>query len=153
MTRERDEQEPGTHTRLDLEALKAAGDVEIIRPGTPEAAAELHAMRVQLHRHDRALVARDGPEAMTSVRLLRQAAIAAEARPGTIGHALARYREDRGWTRADLADWLGVTTTTLAAMALEPVPRPEALSADENPCEQLGERFDADAGRLAEALG
>ena len=41
---------------------------------------------------------------------------------GAIGHALARFREARGWSRDELAGWLGVTADGLAAIALEPLP-------------------------------
>ena len=50
----------------------------------------------------------------------------AVSHPETIGHALACYREARGWFREQLADWLGVSPTGLAALAIQPRPNPAA---------------------------
>ena len=65
----------------DLEALEAAGVIEIHRPGTPEADAFDRAMVVDLDEADAELAGREGPDALTSDRLLRQTALAAEQNP------------------------------------------------------------------------
>ena len=82
---------------------------------------------------------------MTSDRQIRQAALDAESRSGTIGHALARYREARGWSRDELAAWLGVTVDGLAAISVELVPPPVLTYL-------LADRYSIDQGRLHEAL-
>ena len=89
---------------------------------------------------------------MTSDRLLRQAALEAESDPATIGHALARYRAARGWSRARLAEWLGVTPTGLAALAIQPRPDPAAPTFADLVA-GLADRYGVDPWRLADALG
>jgi len=152
MIRERDEQEPGTHTPLDFEAMAAAGDIDIIRPSTPEAVAFAVELAGQLDGSNAELIARDGPDAMTSVRLLRQAGLLAEGDPGTVAGALASYRERLGFDHAGLAAWLGVNATQLAALGLCARPDP-ASPAFIDIVGELTRRYGADAGRLAEALG
>ena len=95
---------------------------------------------------------------MTSDRELHRAALDAEARSTTIGHALARSREARGWSRDELADWLGVTPPGLAAIALEPMPTHEITrrSGVLYPAATvfvLADRYGAYNDRLLEAIG
>ena len=142
----------GTYSLVDLQAMEAAGDVELAMPGTPEAAAARREMTGQLADYDADLVAREGPDTMTSRRQLRQAALDAESRPGTIGHALARSREARGWSRDELAAWLGTSLDGLAGLALEPRSRPGYPMTTGIPLERLADRHGADRGRLREAL-
>ena len=61
---------------------------------------------------------------MISDQQLRQTTPTAEQDPTTIGHALARYRDARGWSRDELAAWLGVDPNRLAALAIQPRPDP-----------------------------
>jgi hypothetical protein len=99
-------------------------------------------MAEQSAAHDAEMLERDGPDALTGERMMRQAAIGAELDPEFVGHAFAAWCKRRGWERSDLADYLGVTVNQLAAMALVPI------------CQgHLAERYGADPGRLAEVLG
>lgn len=132
------EQPDGT---FDLAAELAAGRIEIAQPGTPEHAAFEREMVEELAYADAELLALDGPDALTSDRLLRQSALVAERNPDLLGHAFAAWCRRRGWERRDLADWLGVTADQLAAMALVPA------------CQgHLAERYGASAERLAAVL-
>ena len=97
-------------------------------------------------------VEREGPDAMTSDRQLRRAALAAEQAPGTIAHALVTARRQLVTDHAGLASWLGLDADRLAALALEPRPDP-AAPAFADQVRGLAERFGADQGRLADALG
>jgi hypothetical protein len=126
---------------FDLAAELAAGNIEIVQPGTPEADAFDLEMAEQLPEYDARMLAEEGPDALTSARHLRQAALIAERNPDLLGHALAAWCRARGWERADLADFLGVTVDQLAAMALVPT------------CQaHLAERYGADASKLATVL-
>jgi hypothetical protein len=151
-TSDRDERDAGTYTRLDFEAMAVAGDIEIIQPGTPEAAAFDREMVAQLDAYNAKLLEREGPDAMTSDRQLRQAALAAEQVPDYVAYAFAAYRERLGLDRDGLARWLDVGPDQLAALAI--TARPDPLSPtfiDE--VEDLARRYGADRGRLAETLG
>lgn len=128
---------------FDLAAEVAAGHIEIIQPGTEAAAAFEREMLADLDAMDAELRQRDGPEAMTSDRLLRQAAISAERAPEFVGYAFASWCRARGWDRADLASWLGVTADQLAALAIEQ--RRSSTAA-------LADRYGADRTRLATVL-
>ena len=44
--------DPGAYTRAELEALEAAGDIQIVPPGTPEAAAFDREMAAQAGEDD-----------------------------------------------------------------------------------------------------
>ena len=66
-----------------------------------------------------------------------------KSRPGTIGHALPRYREAGDWTRDELAEWLGVSLDGLAAIMVEPI----------NDAEQSTRRYGIRPRRLRDALG
>ena len=152
ITPEGDDDEEGGYTFADLQAMEAAGDIEIIQPGTPEAEAFDREMADRLAEHDRELLEREGPDALTSGRLLRQTALVAEQDAFYIAHALASYRERLGFDQAGLAQWLGVGPNQLAALAIKPRPDPSTPAfADE--VQTLAERYGADPGRLAEALG
>ena len=147
-----DEHERVTYSALDLEAMAAAGDVELAMPGTPEADRADRAAREQLAAYNADLVAREGPDALLSDRQLRQAALAAEQDPRLVAHAFASYRERLGLDPAGLAAWLHVGTGQLAALALEPRPDTSGVAfVDE--VRELAARYGADLGRLAEALG
>jgi hypothetical protein len=137
---------------VDLVALEAAGIVEIHAPGSPEEAAFHQDMLAQLADVDADLLARDGPDAMTSDRMLRQAALRAEHDPSFVGHALAAWCRSRGWERSDLADWLGISTTALAALALEHIADPGYPFDAGVPQRNLSERYGIDARRLTQVL-
>ena len=147
-----DEPAEGTYSLLDLQAMDAAGDVELAMPGTPEHAAGVRALREQLAAYDADLVARDGPDALTSDRQLRQAALAAEHDPTTIAHVLLAARRQLGYDHVQLARWLGITPDRLAALAILPRPDPAAPTFAER-IGELADRYGADPGRLADALG
>ncbi len=139
-----DEPPEGTYTMLDLEAMEAAGDIELAMPGTPEAEAAREAMVDELDAYDAELVAREGPDAMTSDRQLRQAALAAEQDPRTIAHAVPTARRQLGYDRAGLASWLGIDADQLAALALEPRPDPSAPTFEDQ-VRRLAARFGAES--------
>ncbi len=146
-----DDEDEGGFTLAELQAMEAAGDIEIIQPGTPEAEAWDRAMAEQLAEHDRELVEREGPDALTSDRLLRQAALAAEQDPTTIGCALLIARRQLGYDHAELARWLGVGPNQLAALVITPRPDPSAPTFADA-VQALAKRYGADPGRLVEAL-
>lgn len=145
----RDEAAEDTYSRLNVEAMEAVGDIEIVRAHTPEAAAFDREMAAQLAEYDRDLVAREGPDALTSDRQLRQAA---EQDAGLVASALASYRERLGLDRAGLAWWLGIGPDRLAALALSTRPDPTSATFAER-IGQLADHYGADPGRLAEVLG
>ena len=100
---------------------------------------------------------------MTNNRDVCRAALEAEQDPATIGHALARCRESRDWSREQLAEWLGLTPTGLAAIAVEKLPREAIVTRDgvrnayapaiaRRWIGALARPYGADARRLAEAL-
>lgn len=132
----------GSFSAAELARLEAEGAIEIHQPGTLGYATAHEALAEQLRDVDAELRAREGPDAVTSDRLLRTEAIAAEQDPALVGHAFAAWCASRGWERSDLASWLGVTVDQLAAMALEP-----------RRAGRLAERFGADARRLGAVLG
>src|SRR5436190_587005 len=109
----------GSFSLDELAHLEAAGVIEIQQPGTPEAAAFDQAIADELASYDAELLKREGPDALTSGRYLRQTALGAERDPERVGYALAAFCRARGWERSDLADWLGITIDQLAALALE----------------------------------
>jgi hypothetical protein len=92
------------------------------------------------------LLAREGPDALTSDRHFRQAALAAELDPELVASAFAGWCRERGWERSDLAGYLGVTVDQFAALALTS----RAMAATET--RPLAERFGADTARLDEVL-
>jgi hypothetical protein len=65
-----------------------------------------------------------GTDAWTMKHELHAQADLAESEVGTVGSALARFCESRGWTRAALAEWLYVDQNNLAALYCEPRPVP-----------------------------
>ena len=148
---ERDEHEDVTYTMLDLEAMEAAGDIELAMPGTPEAEAAREAMVDELDAYDTELLAREGPDALTSDRQLRQAALAAEQDPATIAHALVTARRQLVTDHTGLASWLGIDADRLAALVLERRPDPAAPDFVDQ-VRQLAERYGANPGRLGDAL-
>src|SRR4051812_15454662 len=94
-----DEREPSGFTMAELQDLADAGVIEIVQPGTPEAAAFDREMAEQLANADEDLRQREGPDALTSDRLLRQAAIAAEQEPERVGYAFATWCSSHDWER------------------------------------------------------
>jgi hypothetical protein len=124
-----------------LARLQDEGIIEIAQPGTPEHAAFDREMAAELEVADAEILALEGPDALTSGRLLRQEALKAELDPERYGHAFAGFCARRGWERSDLASYLGVTLDQLAAMAL-------LARADT----RRFERYGADPARLADVL-
>jgi hypothetical protein len=82
---------------------------------------------------------------------LRHLALRAEADPLACDRLLTRplglVRAVRGWTHAELSDWLGCPGPGYWRLLLCGVPR------DRAECELVTGRFGGAAGRLAEALG
>lgn len=153
MPGERDE---GGHTLDDLARLQAEGVLEVHQPGTPEHAAARRAIRDELAYADAEALALEGPDALTSTRLLRQAAIGAELDPERYGSVFATFCARHGWERADLASYLGVTADKLAAMALELLPRQEwqggVVATIGTPLGILARRYAVDVDRLVSVL-
>ena len=146
------DEDAGTYSLAELEAMAAAGEIELIDAGIPETSAFDREMVAELDAYNADLVAREGPDALTSDRQLRQAALAAEGDPGTIAHALVTARRQLVTDHAGLASWLRINADRLAALALEPRPDPSAPAfADQ--VRRLAERFEADPDRLVDALG
>ncbi len=141
----------GTHSLGELRALEEAGAIEIARPGTPEADPFDPAMADDVPAYNAKLLAHHGPDALTSNRQLRQAAVAAERDPDRVAAALTSYRERLGLEHIGLTVWLGVLSGTLAALALERRLDPSAaFFVDE--VRRLAKSFGTNAGRVAEAL-
>ena len=69
-----------------------------------------------------------------------------------ITHARADCRERIGADRDGLAGWLGVSSGRLAALAIQQRPDPKAPTFADD-VRELADRYDADVGRLADALG
>lgn len=132
----------GSFSAAELERLEAAGIIEVHRPGTSGWHEHARQMADEIAVDDAERLALDGPDTLTSARLLRQTALVAELDPEKLGHAFAAWCASRGWERSDLASWLGVTTDQLAAMAL--IARLDG---------HLATRYGADADRLAAVLG
>src|SRR3954469_3347783 len=113
------DQPDGSFSQAELERLEAEGVIEMIQPGTPEAAAFDQQLMDELEAADAELLALEGPDAFTSARMLRQTALTAESNPERIAYVFAVWCRRQGWERSDLADWLSVTLDQLAAMAIE----------------------------------
>ena len=146
----------GSFSQAELDRLVAEGILEVAEPGTPEHVAARRAMREEIEVADAEALGIHGPDALTSDRLLRQAALVAELDPDRVGYVFAAWCRSHGWERSDLASWLGVTVDRLAAMALEPLLR--AWSHDvpngqwPTSTADLAERYGADVERLAQVL-
>ncbi len=121
------------------------------RVAAPAAALD-RTMIDQLDTDHAGLIAQDGPDAVTSDRLLRHVATLAERDPGTVAATLASYRKQLGLDHVGLAGWLGMNPTQLTTLGL--CARPDQASpAFADLVEELARRYGADTGRLAEALG
>jgi hypothetical protein len=92
---------------------------------------------------------------------LFEQARAAESDAGRMGSALTHFRPDPGWTRADLAGWLGIGEAALAALCCEPRPVPAVTAGPEGARGVftaeggifiLADRYGADGGRLLRAF-
>ena len=140
-----DEPDEGAYTPEELRAM----GLEVVPPDEHEAFDR--EMAAALAAHDDELRAREGPDAVTSNRLLRMAALTAESDPAFVGSVFAAFRERRGLAPADLAAWLGVDADQLAALAVGPRPdRTSATFADE--VRTLAAQYGAEVGRLYEVL-
>jgi hypothetical protein len=138
-----DDREAGAFSLADLEALQAAGVIEIHDSESPDADAFDVAMVIDLDVTDGGHAGGEGLDALTSARLLQQTALAAESHAALVGSVLAAHRGRERWTREQLADWLGLSFDGLALLALEP------RDAD---VDVLAERYGLNRGRLAQAL-
>ena len=141
----RDDPDEGAYTADELRAMGA----EFVPPDDHEAFDR--EMAAALDAHDDELRAREGPDAVTSDRLLRMAALTAESDPAFVGSALAAFRERRGMEPAALAAWLGVDTDQLAALAVSPRPDPTS-AAFAGEVRTLAKQYGAEARRLYEVL-
>jgi hypothetical protein len=143
----------GSFSEAELKRLEAEGIIEIHQAGTPKWRAHTQAIADELEAHDAELLAHEGPDALTSERLLRQTALAVERDPDFVGYAFAAWCAARGWERSDLADYLGVTVSQLAAMAI--IARADyrfSMDANGSEAKSLARQFGADASRLAQVL-
>jgi hypothetical protein len=80
----------GSFSEAELSRLEDEGAIEVHRPGTPRWHAASRAMREQLVAHDAEMLEKEGPDTLTSDRLLRQTAIAAERDPELVGRPSPR---------------------------------------------------------------
>lgn len=140
----------GSFSEAELARLEAERTIEIHRPGAPGYDEAGRAMAEQMRQHNAEMLAAE-PDALTSDRMLRQAALTAELDPERVGYTFAAWCRGYGWARSDLADWLGVTTSQLAALALERRPLPGNLLHAGEPL-ALARRFCADSDRLRAVL-
>jgi hypothetical protein len=116
---------------------------------------------------DAELLARDGPDALTSDRALRlvefrttQAAVRlravddAEQDDDLTGCVLVSFRMQHGWSRDQLADWLGISPDDYARLAIErrPLAVTSTLVYDRATITALAERVGAHPERLYEAF-
>jgi hypothetical protein len=132
----------GSFSAAELMRLQAEGNLDVHEPGTPGHEAGRREMADELAYADAELLALEGPDALTSARLLRQTALSLASSPEHLAHAFGEWCAFRGWEWPDLADFLGVTVDQLAAMALVPT------------CQaHLAERYGADPSKLATVLG
>jgi hypothetical protein len=134
----------------------------------PSADAFDAAMAEDLARWDAELLACEGPDALTADRALRllqfQAAQAierqatvlhAEQDESRVGYVLAAFRARRGWSREQLADWLGIRPDDLIHLVVEI--RPAAVSSitmlyDPEPINELADRHGVHRERLYEVF-
>jgi hypothetical protein len=159
-----------TRTPADPAVTAGAGVFSFADPGSAEAEAFDSAMADELDALDAEILARDGPDALTSDRafrlsqyratqaLERQAALhQAERDSGRIGYVLAAFRAQRGWSAESLADWLGIAPDEYARLVAEQRPAyinydGVGVSLDAAPLRALAERFGAHPERLVEAF-
>ena len=95
------------------------------------------------------------PDDESIVNSDREALTAAEQDPEKIGHALADYRKRRGWTHEDLAAFLGLALSQLAALSDERRPHfrsKEGLWSPGSGIYALAEAHGADNHRFFEAI-
>jgi hypothetical protein len=157
------------HTRApdDLEAAEAAGALSFAAPGSTEADDFDMATADDLDAFDKELLKREGPDALTSDRAYRMAQFKrhqaverdaavnrAERDPDRVGFVLMAFRRQRGWSREQLADWLGIATEDYGRLASErrPLCVRDNLTHDPVPITPLAERFGAHPERLIEAF-
>jgi hypothetical protein len=92
-------------------------------------------MSAELAAYDAELIAREGPDALTSDRALRlslfkrqqaaerEAALwGAEGDADRVGYVLAAFRQQSGWSRWQLAAWLGLSVFHFKQLSREPHP-------------------------------
>src|SRR3954447_55485 len=108
------DQPDGSFSAAELERLQAEGVIEMIEPGTTEAAAFDQQLADELEAADAELLASEGPDAFTSTRMLRQTALTTERDPERIAYAFAAWCRTRGLERSDLAEYLDITVDQLA---------------------------------------
>lgn len=85
----------------------------------------------------------------------REVLTAAEQDSERIGHALAGYRKQQGWTHDDLAEFLGLTLRQLAALSVERrslVRSKQGVWSPGSETYALAEAHGADGHRLFEAV-
>lgn len=102
-----------------------------------------------------ALTALAMPDDESVVNADRGTLVAAEQDPEKIGHALADYRKRQGWTHEELARFLGLTRSQLAALSAEYRPRFRSKQGTWSPGSgiyALAEAHGADSHRLFEAI-
>ena len=107
----------GRPSAADLGQPVYQGIVEAHPAGSPRDA-YIREIEAEIDAMDAEALERDGPDALTSGRLLRQTALIAELDPARMGNAFAAWCRAYDWERPELASWLGVTIDQLAAMAL-----------------------------------
>jgi hypothetical protein len=148
-------------------AARSSGALGFAAPGSAEADAFDLAMADDLAAFDAELLAREGPDALTSDRALRlahfreqqaterrQSVEAAECDHALAGYVLGAFRRQRGWSREQLADWLGISPDDYARLAT--LRRPLAvrgdLTYDREAVTVLADTVGAHSERLYEAF-
>ena len=102
-----------------------------------------------------ALIALAMPDDESVANADQEALAAAEQDPEKIGYALAGYRKRHGWTHEDLADFLGLTRSQLAALSAVRRPRFQSKHGVWSPGSgiyALAEAHGADSHRFFEAI-
>jgi hypothetical protein len=159
----------GAMTPADLDQGEEAGVFSVIRPGESATADDFDAETItELEAYDAELLALEGPDAWTSDRarrllefkvaqvVEREAALRhAEQDSDRVGYVLATFRTQRGWSREQLADWLGIEPDELVRLAAKV--RPAAVSSitmlfDPEPIDELADRHGTHRERLYEAF-
>ena len=121
-------------------------------------------MSAQLAAYDAELIAREGPDALTSDRALRlsqfkrqqaaerEAALwGAEGDAGHVGYVLAAFRQQSGWSRWQFAAWLGLSVFHFKRLSQEK--RPAGDPEEVRPIlTLLAKRYSADAERLIQVF-
>ena len=126
------------------------------------------ALAEDLDAFDANLIEKEGPDALTSDRAIRLAQFHVEQKAkrlaalehaerddDRVGYVLTTFRSQRGWSREQLADWLGVGLDDFGRLAITTRPRAVnglTLLYDPEPINELADICGAHRERLYEAF-